>query len=152
MYSRFKNYIYEDVERGVFGKMLESNHREALKKCGELVIDALLFADKIHVWHLTCDTDKQHITFNDIYDLTREFADGLAEILLGEGESIAIHNKTTEFCPFTSEEKCYKEIKDFVDGLGDIATNPLDYSISISDIVKKYIVDVTSKLGVATFK
>lgn len=152
MFANFNEYLNESSKsKSRFGMLLENNHKDAMKRCAELVIDTLLFADKIHIWHLTCDTDKQHTTLNAIYDKTRYFADKLAETLIGEGESIGIKNKSADFTPF-NENEAYEEIKKFADSLNDIAINPLDYTVAISDITKGYITDIIHELGVASFK
>ena len=56
-------------------------------------VDSLTFANKVHIFHWSCDSGFHHTHFQAVYETIRDFADQLVEIVLGTGAEFKLASK-----------------------------------------------------------
>lgn len=56
-------------------------------------VDSLTFANKVHIFHWSCDSGFQHTHFQTVYETIRDFADQLVEIVLATGTEFKLASK-----------------------------------------------------------
>ena len=56
-------------------------------------VDSLTFANKVHIFHWSCDSGFHHTHFQTVYETIRDFADQLVEIVLGTGAEFKLASK-----------------------------------------------------------
>lgn len=57
-------------------------------------VDSLIFANKVHIFHWSCDSGFQHTHFQTVYETIRDFADQLVEIVLATGTEFKVASKS----------------------------------------------------------
>lgn len=60
-----------------FDKKLDNN--DILGSIGELAIELLEAAQKVHIWHFNCDTMNQHNLLEELYNDMEDWSDRLVE-------------------------------------------------------------------------
>lgn len=66
-------------------------------KVSNLVHYLLSYANRFHIIHLQTKKHSEHMVTNEIYDMFREYADKLAEQLIGSGGVLGEKPETNEF-------------------------------------------------------
>ena len=56
-------------------------------------VDSLTFANKVHIFHWSCDSGFHHTHFQTVYETIRDFADQLVEIVLATGTEFKVASK-----------------------------------------------------------
>ena len=59
-----------------------------------LALEALFFADQVHLWHWTCKSGFHHTHLQEVYESLRDFGDELVEICLASGKKFAVKANT----------------------------------------------------------
>ena len=108
--TKLREYKREDMKE----KMTVSEAMEILKESGKkainesyleqvnveelysLALEALFFADQVHLWHWTCKSGFHHTHLQEVYESLRDFADELVEICLASGKKFAVKANTRE--------------------------------------------------------
>ena len=77
-----------------FLTFLASSQTNEVEKLYTFAMDSLVFADKIHTYHWSCQSGFQHTQFENLYDCIRDFADKLVETILSMGVPFKLNSKT----------------------------------------------------------
>lgn len=77
-----------------FLSFLASTNDSECEKLYTFAVDALTFANKVHIWHWSCNSGFQHTHFEVIYDTIRDFADKLVETVMSMGYKFTLRSKT----------------------------------------------------------
>ena len=77
-----------------FLTFLASSQTNEVEKLYTFAMDSLVFADKIHTYHWSCQSGFQHTQFENLYDCIRDFADKLVETVLSMGVPFKLNSKT----------------------------------------------------------
>lgn len=106
--SKLREYKREDMKE----KMTVSEAMEILKESGKkainesyleqvnveelysLALEALFFADQVHLWHWTCKSGFHHTHLQEVYESLRDFGDELVEVCLASGKKFAVKANT----------------------------------------------------------
>jgi len=159
--NKLREYKREDMKE----KMTVSEAMEILKESGKkavnesylqeanveelygLALDALLFADQVHLWHWTCKSGFHHTHLEEVYDSLRDFADELVEICLASRKKFAV--KTSRDLGGDGEfdiEDAIDEIEDFIDQIQATASVFDEYS-EITTLLDDEAKDLSKELG-----
>ena len=65
-----------------FLSYLAAENDSEYQRMFDFALDTLEFANKVHIFHWTCNKGFYHTHFEEIYDLLRDFADKLVETTL----------------------------------------------------------------------
>jgi DNA-binding ferritin-like protein len=87
-----------------------------------LALDALFFADQVHLWHWTCKSGFHHTHLQEVYESLRDFADELVEICLASGKKFAV--KTSRDLGGDGDfdvQDAIDELEEFVDHIQAVA-------------------------------
>lgn len=108
--TKLREYKREEMKE----KMSVSEAMEILKESGKkainesyleqvnveelyaLALEALFFADQVHLWHWTCKSGFHHTHLQEVYESLRDFADELVEICLASGKKFQVKANTRE--------------------------------------------------------
>lgn len=85
--------LKESKKRAINESYLEQTNVEELYS---FALEALFFADQIHLWHWTCKSGFHHTHLQEVYETLRDFADELVEICLASGKKFAVKANTRE--------------------------------------------------------
>ena len=77
-----------------FLTFLASSQNNEVEKLYTFAVDSLVFADKINIYHWTCEKGFQHTQFEALYDVIRDFADKLVETVFSMGIPFKMTSKT----------------------------------------------------------
>lgn len=108
-----------------FLTFLASSQTNEVEKLYTFAMDSLVFADKIHSYHWSCQSGFQHTQFENLYDCIRDFADKLVETVLSMG------------VPFKLNSKTYN-INDELFDLGHALTKIENYRDELENLKKAY--------------
>ncbi len=79
-------------------------------------VDSLTFSNKIHIYHWSCDSGFNHTHFQEVYEIIRDFADELVEIVLGTGTEFKLNSKTYLFSDeIYNKENALRKLRSFID-------------------------------------
>lgn len=112
-----------------------------------LALDALFFADQVHLWHWTCKSGFHHTHLEEVYDSLRDFADELVEICLASGKKFTV--KTSRDLGGDGEfdiQDAIDEIEDFIDQIQATASVFDEYS-EITTLLDDEAKDLGKELG-----
>lgn len=76
-----------------FISYLASTNAAEYQRLYTFAVDALTFANKVHIFHWSCDSGFQHTHFQTVYETIRDFADKLVEIVLATGTEFKVASK-----------------------------------------------------------
>ena len=82
------------MENVDFLTYLASSKEAEIEKLYTFAIDSLIFADKVQIYHFSCQSGFQHTQFENLYDCIRDFADKLVETVLSMGVPFKLNSKT----------------------------------------------------------
>ena len=147
-------------------KMTISEAMEILKKTGNkainesyleqvnveelysLALEALLFADQVHLWHWTCKSGFHHTHLQEVYESLRDFADELVEICLASGKKFDVKANTREIGgdgDFDVQD-AIDEIEEFIDRIQATADGFEDET-EITTLIDDEAKELTKELG-----
>lgn len=160
--TKLREYKREDMKE----KMTVSEAMEILKESGKkainesyleqvnveelysLALEALFFADQVHLWHWTCKSGFHHTHLQEVYESLRDFADELVEICLASGKKFQVKANTRELGgdgDFDVQD-AIDEIEEFIDGIqatGKVFKEESEITTLIDDEAKA----LTKELG-----
>jgi hypothetical protein len=160
--SKLREYKREDMKE----KMTVSEAMEILKESGKktinesyleevnveelysLALEALFFADQVHLWHWTCKSGFHHTHLQEVYESLRDFADELVEICLASGKKFQVKANTRELGgdgDFDVQD-AIDEIEEFIDQIQATATDFEDES-EITTLIDDEAKALTKELG-----
>ena len=85
-------------------------------------VDALTFANKVHIYHWTCDKGFDHTHFQTVYETIRDFADELVEIVLATGTEFKLVSKSYIFNDeIYNKENALRKLRIFIDTVAGYA-------------------------------
>lgn len=140
-----KEILKESGKRTINESYLEDVNVEELYA---LALEALFFADQVHLWHWTCKSGFHHTHLQEVYESLRDFADELVEICLASGKKFQVKANTRELGGdggFDIQE-AIDEIEDFVDQIqatGKVFNEESEITTLIDDEAKA----LTKELG-----
>ena len=76
-----------------FISYLASTNEAEYQRLYTFAVDALTFANKVHIFHWSCNSGFQHTHFQTVYETIRDFADKLVEIVLATGTEFKVASK-----------------------------------------------------------
>ena len=160
--TKLREYKREDMKE----KMSVSEAMEILKESGKkainesyleqvnveelysLALEALFFADQVHLWHWTCKSGFHHTHLQEVYESLRDFADELVEICLASGKKFQVKANTRELGgdgDFDVQD-AIDEIEEFIDQIqatGKVFKEESEITTLIDDEAKA----LTKELG-----
>jgi DNA-binding ferritin-like protein len=113
-----------------------------------LALEALFFADQVHLWHWTCKSGFHHTHLQEVYESLRDFADELVEICLASGKKFQVKANTRELGgdgDFDVQD-AIDEIEEFIDQIqatGKVFKEESEITTLIDDEAKA----LTKELG-----
>jgi len=109
-------------------------------------VDTLTFANKIHIYHWSCESGFHHTHLQAIYETLRDFADTLVEIALCDNKfKINSKNYLINDEVFNIEN-CIRKLKFFVDELGKLSEQ-FKSKIAISNLMDDTIQKINQEIG-----
>lgn len=91
--SEAMEILKESGKKAINESYLEQVNVEELYS---LALEALFFADQVHLWHWTCKSGFHHTHLQEVYESLRDFADELVEICLASGKKFQVKANTRE--------------------------------------------------------
>lgn len=86
-------------------------------------LDSLTFANKVHIFHWSCDSGFHHTHFQEVYETIRDFADKLVEIVLATGTEFKINSKTYLMSDeIYNKENALRKLRSFIDEVIKLGT------------------------------
>jgi DNA-binding ferritin-like protein len=113
-----------------------------------LALEALFFADQVHLWHWTCKSGFHHTHLQEVYESLRDFADELVEICLASGKKFQVKANTRELGgdgEFDVQD-AIDELEEFIDQIQATATDFEDES-EITTLIDDEAKALTKELG-----
>lgn len=89
--SEAMEILKESGKKAINESYLEQVNVEELYS---LALEALFFADQVHLWHWTCKSGFHHTHLQEVYESLRDFGDELVEICLASGKKFAVKANT----------------------------------------------------------
>lgn len=116
-------------------------------------VDTLTFANKIHIYHWSCDSGFHHTHFQTIYETLRDFADSLVEIVLGTGTEFKLDQKSYMFSDeIFNIENALRKLRTYIDELTKRAEQ-FQSKIAINNLMSDTIEKLEGEYGlISRFK
>lgn len=89
--SEAMEILKESGKKAINESYLEQVNVEELYS---LALEALFFADQVHLWHWTCKSGFHHTHLQEVYESLRDFADELVEVCLASGKKFEVKANT----------------------------------------------------------
>ena len=158
--TKLREYKREDMK----DKMSVEEAMEILKESGKktinesyleqvnveelysLALDALFFADQVHLWHWTCKSGFHHTHLQEVYESLRDFADELVEVCLASGKKFEV--KTSRDLGGDGDfdvQDAIDELEEFVDhiqAVGKVFKEESEITTLLDDEAKKLTKEV----------
>lgn len=81
-------------------------------------VDSLTFANKVHIFHWSCDSGFHHTHFQEVYETIRDFADQLVEIVLATGTEFKLASKSYLISDeIYNKENALRKLRFYIDEL-----------------------------------
>ena len=121
--------------------------RANVEELYSFAVDALLFADQVHIWHWSCDSGFHHTHLEKVYDILRDFADELVEVCLSSGRKFYLHT-TRELSTDKSFnlENAIENLSRFVDAMQATSDDFSEYP-EITTIFDDSTKGITKEIG-----
>ena len=127
----------------------ESYLQEAnVEELCSLALEALFFADQVHLWHWTCKSGFHHTHLQEVYESLRDFADELVEICLASGKKFQVKANTRELGgdgDFDVQD-AIDELEEFIDQIQATASVFDEYT-EITTLLDDESKDLSKELG-----
>lgn len=131
----------EDNNTDNFISYLAGTNEAEYQHLYTFAVDSLTFANKIHIYHWSCDSGFHHTHFQTIYECIREFADQLVEIVLATGTEFKVNSKNYMLSDeIYNKENALRKLRFFIDEvekLADQFKNKIALNNLMSDTVQK---------------
>ena len=140
-----KDILSKSGKKAIDESYLEQVNVEELYS---LALEALFFADQVHLWHWTCKSGFHHTHLQEVYESLRDFADELVEICLASGKKFHVKANTRELGgdgDFDVQD-AIDEIEEFIDQIQATATDFEDES-EITTLIDDEAKALTKELG-----
>jgi DNA-binding ferritin-like protein len=143
--SEAMEILKESGKKAINESYLEEANVEELYS---LALEALFFADQVHLWHWTCKSGFHHTHLQEVYESLRDFADELVEICLASGKKFQVKANTRELGgdgDFDVQD-AIDEIEEFIDQIqatGKVFKEESEITTLIDDEAKA----LTKELG-----
>lgn len=143
--SEAMEILKESGKKAINESYLEQVNVEELYS---LALEALFFADQVHLWHWTCKSGFHHTHLQEVYESLRDFADELVEICLASGKKFQVKANTRELGgdgDFDVQD-AIDEIEEFIDEIqatGKVFKEESEITTLIDDEAKA----LTKELG-----
>lgn len=121
--------------------------RANVEELYSFAVDALLFADQVHIWHWSCESGFHHTHLEKVYDILRDFADELVEVCLSSGRKFYLHT-TRELSTDKSFnlENALENLSRFVDAMQATSDDFSEYP-EITTIFDDSTKGITKEIG-----
>lgn len=99
-----------------FISYLASTNAAEYQRLYSFAVDALTFANKVHIFHWSCDSGFHHTHFQTVYETIRDFADKLVEIVLATGTEFKVESKHYMIADeIYNKENALRKLRFFID-------------------------------------
>lgn len=131
-----------------FLSYLASTREDEYRRLFDFALDTLQFANKVHIYHWTCEKGFYHTQFEEIYNLLRDFADKLVETTLAYSKgkfTFLTKNYAQQPVDFNIETAIAKleEYREVADG----TSKSVEANRSINAIFDDLIADLDKHIG-----
>lgn len=143
--SEAMEIIKESGKKTINESYLEQVNVEELYS---LALEALFFADQVHLWHWTCKSGFHHTHLQEVYESLRDFADELVEVCLASGKKFEVNANTRELGgdgDFDVQD-AIDELEEFIDQIQDTAEKFDEYS-EITTLIDDEAKALTKEVG-----
>lgn len=137
--------LKESGKKAINESYLEQTNVEELYS---LALEALFFADQVHLWHWTCKSGFHHTHLQEVYESLRDFADDLVEVCLASGKKFAVKANTRELGgdgDFDIQD-AIDEIEEFIDQIQATA-KVFNEESEITTLLDDEAKELTKELG-----
>lgn len=110
-------------------------------------VDTLTFANKIHIYHWSCDSGFHHTHFQAVYETLRDFADQLVEIVLGTGTDFKLSSKNYMMSDeIFNVDNALRKLRNYIDELSKLAEQ-FQSKIAINNLMSDTIQKLENEYG-----
>jgi len=110
-------------------------------------VDTLTFANKIHIYHWSCDSGFHHTHFQAVYETLRDFADQLVEIVLGTGTDFKLSSKNYMMSDeIFNIDNALRKLRNYIDELSKLAEQ-FQSKIAINNLMSDTIQKLENEYG-----
>ncbi|BAU40048.1 hypothetical protein [Ralstonia phage RSP15] len=122
--------------------------KDTQENVADLVLTALLFTAKAHMWHFNTRSFSKHLAYEELYNGVREEIDTFAEAAMGCG--VDLESGEDLQIQYVKEVDALDDIKSFVDYVNDVREDlqeeGFDALVSIIDDLVSLCLKVIYKL------
>lgn len=143
--SEAMEILKESGKKAVNESYLQESNVEELYS---LALEALFFADQVHLWHWTCKSGFHHTHLQEVYESLRDFADELVEICLASGKKFQVKANTRELGgdgDFDVQD-AIDELEEFIDQIQATASVFDEYT-EITTLLDDEAKELTKEVG-----
>lgn len=143
--SEAMEILKESGKKAVNESYLQESNVEELYS---LALEALFFADQVHLWHWTCKSGFHHTHLQEVYESLRDFADELVEVCLASGKKFAVKANTRELGgdgDFDVQD-AIDELEEFIDQIQATASVFDEYT-EITTLLDDEAKELTKEVG-----
>lgn len=110
-------------------------------------VDSLTFANKIHIYHWSCESGFHHTHFQVVYETLRDFADSLVEIVLATGTEFRIESKQYLFSDeIFNIDNALRKLRNYIDELSKLAEQ-FSSKIAINNLMSDTVQKLENEYG-----
>ena len=110
-------------------------------------VDALTFANKVHIYHWSCDSGFHHTHFEEVYDTIRDFADQLVEIVLATGTPFKLSSKNYLISDeIYNKDNALRKLRFFIDELEKLSEQ-FKSKVGINNLMSDTIQKLENEYG-----
>lgn len=137
--------LKESGKKAVNESYLQEANVEELYK---LALDALFFADQVHLWHWTCQSGFHHTHLEEVYKSLRDFADELVEVCLASGKKFQVKSnmRTISADGNFDAQDAIDDLEEFIDQIQATASVFDEYT-EITTLLDDEGKELTKELG-----
>ena len=143
--SEAMEILKESGKKAVNESYLQESNVEELYS---LALEALFFADQVHLWHWTCKSGFHHTHLQEVYESLRDFADELVEVCLASGKKFSVKANTRELGgdgDFDVQD-AIDELEEFIDQIQATASVFDEYT-EITTLLDDEAKELTKEVG-----
>lgn len=110
-------------------------------------VDTLTFANKIHIYHWSCESGFHHTHFQTVYETLRDFADSLVEIVLGSGTEFKVTSKNYMLSDeIFNIDNALRKLRNYIDELSKLAEQ-FQTKIAVNNVMSDTIEKLEAEYG-----
>lgn len=130
-----------------FMSYLASTNESEFQHLYTFAVDTLTFANKIHIYHWSCDSGFHHTHFQTVYETLRDFADSLVEIVLGSGTEFKVTSKNYMLSDeIFNLDNALRKLRNYIDELSKLAEQ-FQSKIAINNLMSDTIEKLEGEYG-----